>query len=660
MAAMLQMAVTASDGRVSSTELVFIRAVVQGIVVVAAMTVYRDDETGQRLICQPLGRTRQMQTLVIARGMVGGAGFLLYYYSIRVLPLGDATTLLSLNPVLTVVLAPLLLPQEEANWQTSHFMAAVASVVGCLFMTQPTFLFPSHDDDTDNNTHPKFSMGHVTALLGACTGALVFILIRRAGQTGVHTLQLLFSWVLFGILFSLCISVGLPWLSPAEHTLHLIWPPRPAWPYIAGMAVVGTGAHFLLNYAARLAPAGLSSLMRTSGIVWAFFFEWLFFHATPDPLVACGVLLIVGSLAAIALEKYFQSLTVNNDTVHCVNDDSSTSSSGSDDATRSDIELLENTPLTIQGNDKDPFSCSTVPSSSLEVSQNKRGWLGLLWLSWGTGVHAFSAPVVQHGLRPGGRVDAIFRKTGRPSLQLFQVPVVPTGVGHNDYSYVVSNLMTSLETFDGSSVVDPVVISSTFWSALGTKLISLLIGQLLATIVFSVVVSIAASQLSGVLDRINKGVLEKIMGPPPPPRRPSSTTTNTIATRTITPDGYNNKNNRNIDLPKLAICLAIDVLGSASELVPLVGELSDVVYAPVAATALRALYGSNVVFLLEFGEEILPFTDIIPLATICWVVDTFAPSSGLAQLLQLGDYGEIDRTLDITESSRAINQEREK
>lgn len=72
----------------------------------------------------------------------------------------------------------------------------------------------------------------------------------------------------------------------------------------------------------------------------------------------------------------------------------------------------------------------------------------------------------------------------------------------------------------------------------------------------------------------------------------------------------------NVDFGKLLLCIAIDVIGSASELVPVLGELSDVVWAPIAGLALRSLYGSNVLFALEFLEEILPFTDIIPLATL--------------------------------------------
>ena len=103
---------------------------------------------------------------------------------------------------------------------------------------------------------------------------------------------------------------------------------------------------------------------------------------------------------------------------------------------------------------------------------------------------------------------------------------------------------------------------------------------------------------------------------------------------------------RPVDVGKLLVCLIIDLLGSSSELIPILGEATDVLYAPIAAILLRELYGSNVAFGLEFVEEILPFTDIIPLATICWIVDTYFPESDIARILQIGSYGNHIRTQD--------------
>lgn len=85
-------------------------------------------------------------------------------------------------------------------------------------------------------------------------------------------------------------------------------------------------------------------------------------------------------------------------------------------------------------------------------------------------------------------------------------------------------------------------------------------------------------------------------------------------------------------------------MGTSSELIPFVGELTDIAYAPAAALALRSLFqGSNVVFALEFLEEFLPFTDILPLATICWVVETYFGDSDIARTLQIGVYNNNNR-----------------
>ena len=97
----------------------------------------------------------------------------------------------------------------------------------------------------------------------------------------------------------------------------------------------------------------------------------------------------------------------------------------------------------------------------------------------------------------------------------------------------------------------------------------------------------------------------------------------------------------------------IDVIGTSSELLPVVGEVTDIVWAPIAAVILQKLYNSNVLLVLEFTEEILPFTDILPLATLCWVVDTFFRESDVARLLGLGTYGnDATRIIDAEERQK--------
>jgi hypothetical protein len=183
-------------------------------------------------------------------------------------------------------------------------------------------------------------------------------------------------------------------------------------------------------------------------------------------------------------------------------------------------------------------------------------------------------------------------------------------------------LLSEIEVFDGSQLIDTVVISNVFWTTLKAKALSVIIGQFIAIIVFGILSSVAATQIQRLTTSLTKNVFES--------------STNNEPRKFVTAD----KMRKEADFGKLLVCLAIDIIGTSSELVPFLGELSDVIWAPVAALLLRSLYGgSNVIFVLEFAEEILPFTDVLPLATVCWVVDTYFYESNLAQLLQVGVYG---------------------
>jgi len=74
---------------------------------------------------------------------------------------------------------------------------------------------------------------------------------------------------------------------------------------------------------------------------------------------------------------------------------------------------------------------------------------------------------------------------------------------------------------------------------------------------------------------------------------------------------------------KLWISLVIDLVGSSSYLLPLVGEAFDLGWAPAQTILIMAMYDSTSPNLkyLSFMEEILPFTDVIPSASIGWACE---------------------------------------
>lgn len=210
------------------------------------------------------------------------------------------------------------------------------------------------------------------------------------------------------------------------------------------------------------------------------------------------------------------------------------------------------------------------------------------------------------------------------------LPAVPDHI--DGWLNLPSSMQTAVETFDGSTIVDPVVVSGVFWTSLKAKLISVIIGQVLATVVFVGLSSAVASQLPRLGEAIGNAVFKEDNKSKIPSTINQFATDSTDAIKRST-------TNTQPDFGKLLLCLLIDAIGTSSELIPFVGEATDVVWAPIAALGLRSLYGSNVIFGLELVEEILPFTDIIPLATICWCIESFAPEGDLAKALGIGNYG---------------------
>lgn len=74
---------------------------------------------------------------------------------------------------------------------------------------------------------------------------------------------------------------------------------------------------------------------------------------------------------------------------------------------------------------------------------------------------------------------------------------------------------------------------------------------------------------------------------------------------------------------KLAICFGIDLVGSGSLGVPLLGDALDLVTAPLSAVMLQALFGNTLVTMGGLAEELLPGTDGIPTATLAWLAEYY-------------------------------------
>lgn len=65
-----------------------------------------------------------------------------------------------------------------------------------------------------------------------------------------------------------------------------------------------------------------------------------------------------------------------------------------------------------------------------------------------------------------------------------------------------------------------------------------------------------------------------------------------------------------------------DLIGMVSIVIPVIGPLTDLIWAPIAAKKMRSMYKGKegkIAAVIVFLEEILPFTDIIPTFTLMWL-----------------------------------------
>jgi hypothetical protein len=75
--------------------------------------------------------------------------------------------------------------------------------------------------------------------------------------------------------------------------------------------------------------------------------------------------------------------------------------------------------------------------------------------------------------------------------------------------------------------------------------------------------------------------------------------------------------------PSLLFCIVMDLVGYASYAVPVLGEISDIFWAPLSAIIFYLSFGGWKGALGGIGnliEELVPGTDFIPSFTIMWLL----------------------------------------
>lgn len=77
---------------------------------------------------------------------------------------------------------------------------------------------------------------------------------------------------------------------------------------------------------------------------------------------------------------------------------------------------------------------------------------------------------------------------------------------------------------------------------------------------------------------------------------------------------------------KLLMSVLLDVVGVLPFFFPVLGEFTDIVWAPLSAYLITKIYQNKIskyTAVVGFVEEALPFTDVFPTFTITWLLSVW-------------------------------------
>jgi len=212
---------------------------------------------------------------VLGRTLLHVAGIALMFLSLRYLRLADAIAIAYVMPFLVLVGGGLLMG-EEVGWR--RLAASAAGFAGTLMVLQPSFR----------------DVGAPALLpLGVAVAFAVFMLLTRRISRAIGPVELQAVNGLIGAALLLPVAFlaeGSGWaeLDPVMPEARALW-------LLAGIGLLGTGAHLALTWSLRFAPTSTVAPMQYLEIPFAVLIGLAMFGELPGPLAFAGIAVVMGA-----------------------------------------------------------------------------------------------------------------------------------------------------------------------------------------------------------------------------------------------------------------------------------------------------------------------------------------------------------------------------
>ena len=208
------------------------------------------------------------------RGVIGNAAMLSWFYSLSILPVGDATAL-SFTAVIFTALGAIVILKERVG--VRRWAAIIAGFVGTLVILRPGL--------------QAVSTGALLALGSTVLWSASLICVKIASRTDSSVTIVFYSMVYFTVFSSVPAMTVWQWPSPEQ------------WGMLAAIGVLATIGHLTLAEAMKEVEASAIMPLDYSRMIWAAGLGYLVFGEFPDLWTWVGGTVIFASTVYIAYRE---------------------------------------------------------------------------------------------------------------------------------------------------------------------------------------------------------------------------------------------------------------------------------------------------------------------------------------------------------------------
>jgi len=251
--------------QISATQVAFIRFALQVIILIIFIAFM---PTKAKVMPKS-----PLPTILI--GTVLASALVIYFTSLKWLPLADATAIFFIEPLCLTVMSHWFLG-EHVGWR--RYLAILVGLLGAVIVIRPSFA--------------EFGWPAVLPAIAALLAASYMILTSKLTRSE-HPLTIQLSSGLGGFLF---LGAILIWGSAADiQQFTFIWPDLRQWVLLILAALIGVALAVGFVYALKLSKASFLAPFGYFEIVSAVILSAVLFNEIPDLLTWLGISIIIGS-----------------------------------------------------------------------------------------------------------------------------------------------------------------------------------------------------------------------------------------------------------------------------------------------------------------------------------------------------------------------------